>query len=292
MQGKIIKGIGGFYYIHTGDAGVYECRAKGIFRKDGKKPLVGDDVEISILDEEKKLGNVDGILPRKNELIRPAAANVDQALVVFAVASPRPNLNLLDRFLINMQQQKVPVKICFNKADLAKETDLADLAKVYERCGCRVLFASVLEKEGLEEIRRELEGRTTVVAGPSGVGKSSLTNYLQPGACMEVGEVSRKIDRGKHTTRHTELIWIGKDTYFLDTPGFSSLYLQNLEREELKEYFPEFLDYEAECRFQGCMHISEPDCAVKAALEQGKISRSRYDNYLLLAEELKNKKRY
>lgn len=292
MQGKIIKGIGGFYYIHTEDAGVYECRAKGIFRKDGKKPLVGDDVEISVLDEEKKLGNVDEILPRKNELIRPAVANVDQALVVFAVASPRPNLNLLDRFLINMQQQEVPVKICFNKADLAGESELAELAKVYERCGCQVMFASVLENEGLEEIRQELIGRTTVVAGPSGVGKSSLTNYLQPGAGMEVGEVSRKIDRGKHTTRHTELIWIQKDTYFLDTPGFSSLYLQKLEREDLRRYFPEFLDYEEKCRFQGCMHISEPDCAVKEALAEGKISRSRYDNYLLLAEELKNKKRY
>ena len=292
MQGKIVKGIGGFYYVHVETVGVYECRAKGIFRKDHRKPLVGDNVEISVLDKEKKLGNVDELLPRKNELIRPAVANVDQALVVFAASSPKPNLNLLDRFLISMQQKSVPVQICFNKADLVNGEELSRLAKIYENCGCGVLFASVLERSGLEELKKLLEGKTTVVAGPSGVGKSSLTNYLQPKAAMEVGEVSQKIDRGKHTIRHTDLIWIWRDTYFLDTPGFSSLYLQNLLREELKDYFPEFEPYENDCRFQGCMHISEPDCAVKKALADGKIHSSRYDNYLLLAEELKNVRRY
>ena len=231
MQGKIVKGIGGFYYVHVETVGVYECRAKGIFRKDHRKPLVGDNVEISVLDKEKKLGNVDELLPRKNELIRPAVANVDQALVVFAASSPKPNLNLLDRFLISMQQKSVPVQICFNKADLVNGEELSRLAKIYENCGCGVLFASVLERSGLEELKKLLEGKTTVVAGPSGVGKSSLTNYLQPKAAMEVGKVSQKIDRGKHTTRHTELIWIWRDTYFLDTPGFSSLYLQNLLRD-------------------------------------------------------------
>ena len=292
MQGKIVKGIGGFYYVHVEEAGVYECRAKGIFRKDHRKPLVGDDVKISVLDEEKKLGNVDALLPRKNELVRPAAANVDQALVVFAAASPKPNLNLLDRFLISMRQQSVPVQICFNKADLVNREELTRLEKIYENSGCHLMLTSVLEQSGLEEIKELLDGKTTVVAGPSGVGKSSLTNYLQPKAAMEVGEVSRKIDRGKHTTRHTQLIWIWKDTYFLDTPGFSSLYLQNLLREELKDYFPEFEPYQNDCRFQGCMHISEPDCAVKKALADGKIHSSRYDNYLLLAEELKNVRRY
>ena len=292
MQGKIVKGIGGFYYVHVEEAGVYECRAKGIFRKDHRKPLVGDDVKISVLDEEKKLGNVDALLPRKNELVRPAAANVDQALVVFAAASPKPNLNLLDRFLISMRQQSVPVQICFNKADLVNREELTRLEKIYENSGCHLMLTSVLEQSGLEEIKELLDGKTTVVAGPSGVGKSSLTNYLQPKAAMEVGEVSRKIDRGKHTTRHTQLIWVWKDTYFLDTPGFSSLYLQNLLREELKDYFPEFEPYQNDCRFQGCMHISEPDCAVKKALADGKIHSSRYDNYLLLAEELKNVRRY
>ena len=292
MQGKITKGIGGFYYVHAEDGTVYECRAKGIFRKEGKKPLVGDNVEISVLDQEEQVGNVDRLLPRKNQLIRPAVANVDQALVIFAAASPKPNLNLLDRFLISMSQQDVPVIICFNKQDLVPGRELEKLARVYRNCGCRVLFASVLQAQGLEEIRKLLKGTTTVVAGPSGVGKSSLTNRLQPGADMEVGEVSRKIDRGRHTTRHTELIWIEEETYFLDTPGFSSLYLENLDWEELGRFFPEFEPYAGGCRFQGCMHMSEPDCRVKEALENGEISRSRYENYCLLVQELKNKKRY
>lgn len=298
MQGKIIKGIGGFYYVHAQDGNVYECRAKGIFRKEKIKPLVGDDVEISVLDKEKFTGNVDTLLPRRNALIRPAAANVDQALVVFAVASPAPNLNLLDRFLISMEQQNIPVIVCFNKTDLTDEKQIEELAAIYRNCGCTVCFLSVAKQEGIAEIRKLLEGKTTIVAGPSGVGKSSLTNELQPDIKMEVGEVSQKIDRGKHTTRHTELIVLPKltaeaaDSYFLDTPGFSSLYLQGIEYEELRDYFQEFTEYEPYCRFQGCMHISEPDCAVKEALQEGKIHPSRYENYLLLAEELKNKKKY
>ena len=278
--------------MHTGENGVYECRAKGIFRKDGTKPLVGDDVDISILDAGKKVGNVDVILPRKNQLIRPAVANVDQALVVFALSSPKPNLNLLDRFLVTMRQQGIPVQICFNKADLVQEEEIRRMEGIYRSSGCCVMSISVQDGKGLEEVREILTGKTTVVAGPSGVGKSSLTNYLQPDASMEVGEVSRKIDRGRHTTRHTQLIWIQEETFFLDTPGFSSLYLQDMEKEELKNYYPEFADYEERCRFQGCVHDAEPDCAVKEALAQGVISRSRYDNYLLLLEELRNRKRY
>ncbi len=292
MQGKIIKGVGGFYYVHAQDDSIYECRAKGIFRKDKIKPLVGDNVEISVLDKEKKAGNVDAILPRRNVLIRPAAANVDQALVVFAVASPKPNLNLLDRFLISMEQQDIPVVICFNKTDLTNQEELLRLQKIYDRCGSRVRFVSVEQQAGIDELQEILEGKTTIVAGPSGVGKSSLTNVLQSEVQMEVGEVSRKIDRGKHTTRHTELIVLRHGTYFLDTPGFSSLYLQGIEYNELKDYFPEFVPYEPYCRFQGCMHLSEPDCAVKEALAKEEISQSRYDNYVLLAAELKDRKKY
>lgn len=293
MQGKIIKGIGGFYYVHAQDDVIYECRAKGIFRKEKIKPLVGDNVEISpVQDAEKPAGNVDQILPRNNVLIRPAVANVDQALVIFAAASPKPNLNLLDRFLISMGQQQIPVVICFNKTDLLDEAEVQELAKIYENCKSRVCLLSVAQQEGIAELKELLKGKTTVVAGPSGVGKSSLTNVLQPHTQMEVGEVSRKIERGRHTTRHTELICLEKDTYFLDTPGFSSLYLQGIEYEELWKYFPEFIEYEPYCRFQGCMHLSEPDCAVKEALAEGKISRSRYENYIQMCGELKNAKKY
>ncbi len=292
MQGKIIKGIGGFYYVHAEDGALYECRAKGIFRKEKQKPLVGDNVEISVIDAKEQTGNVDLLLPRKNALIRPAAANVDQALVVFAAAAPKPNLNLLDRFLIMMRRQDIPVVICFNKTDLTETQEQERLAEIYRDCGSEVHFLCVARGEGIEEIQRLLEGKTTVAAGPSGVGKSSLTNALQSSVQMEVGEISRKIDRGKHTTRHTELIVLRKDTYFLDTPGFSSLYLPGFEPEELRDCFCEFTPYAADCRFQGCMHISEPDCAVKKALEEGKIARQRYENYVLLAKELGERKRY
>ena len=245
-------------------------------------------MEISpVQDEEKPAGNVDAILPRKNVLIRPAVANVDQALVVFAAASPKPNLNLLDRFLISMEQQRIPVVICFNKTDLISAEEEILLRNTYAH-SYPVQMISAANGEGIEDIQRLLDGKTTVVAGPSGVGKSSLTNVLQPHVQMEVGDISRKIERGRHPTRHTELICLREHTYFLDTPGFSSLYLTGIAQEDLWQYFPEFVPYEPYCRFQGCMHISEPDCAVKEALAEGKIPASRYENYVMLAEELKN----
>lgn len=292
MQGKIIKGIAGFYYVHIAESGIYECKAKGIFRKDKVKPLVGDNVEIDILNEDEKTGNIRTILARKNALIRPAVANVDQALVLFAVTKPAPNLNLLDRFLISMGCQRVHTTICFNKSDIASDEEAQRLRTIYEKCGCKVIFTSVREKTGTEAVRKLLEGKTTVVAGPSGVGKSSMINLMYPDADMTVGEISSKIDRGKHTTRHSELFSLGENTYLLDTPGFSSLYLTELEKENLKEYFAEFREYEPYCRFQGCMHINEPDCGVKQALTEGKISPVRYENYKEMYEELKQKRRY
>lgn len=292
MKGKIIRGISGFYYVHTGESGIYTCKAKGIFRKLQIKPLVGDDVELSVLDEETKEGNVDRILQRKNTLIRPAVANIDQALVIFAMQKPKPNFNLLDRFLVMMGQQDLPVIICFNKTDMVSAQEEEEIRRIYEPGGFRVVFTSTVSGNGIDTLKDQLRGRTTTVAGPSGVGKSSLVNLLQPQIRMETGEISAKIARGKHTTRHSELIRIEKDTYIMDTPGFSSLGLFDLEKEELRYYYPEFAPYEGMCRFQGCVHVHEPDCAVKTALAAGEINRIRYENYCLLYEELKEQRRY
>ena len=292
MQGKIIKGIAGFYYVNVVESGVYECKAKGVFRKEKIKPLVGDNVRIEILDEENKTGNIVEIFPRKNELIRPAVANIDQALVVFAVTKPTPHFNLLDRFLVMMERKEIPVVLCFNKKDIATSPEIAELEAIYEKCGYPIVFTSALEQENIEEIRRLLLKKTTAIAGPSGVGKSSLINLLQNQVQMETGTISRKIERGKHTTRHSELIAVDADSYIMDTPGFSSLYVNDFEKEELKYYFREFASYEGQCRFQGCDHVHEPGCAVKEALEEGKIHPIRYKNYLEMYTELKAKKRY
>ena len=291
MQGKIIKGIAGFYYVDVVESGIYECKAKGIFRKEKRKPLVGDNVEIEVLNEEEKTGNLVQILPRKNQLVRPAVANVDQALVTFAVRQPDPNYGLLDRFLIAMEQQDVPVIICFNKKDLIQSEEREQLCKIYSGCGCRILLTSAEQEEGIEEIREILDGKTTVVAGPSGVGKSSLTNLLQEEISMETGEISKKLKRGKHTTRHSQLMCVGHQTYLMDTPGFSSLFVEGIEIEDLRMYFPEFREYEGCCRFQGCTHVHEPDCVVKEAVNAGRICRERYDSYVQIYEELKEKEK-
>ncbi|RDU24318.1 ribosome small subunit-dependent GTPase A [Anaerosacchariphilus polymeriproducens] len=292
MQGKIVKGIAGFYYVHVLGYGIYECKAKGIFRKENIKPLVGDNVEIDVIDSDEKKGNINKILPRLNELIRPAVSNIDQALIIFAVAKPRPHFNLLDRFLIMMQKQKVPTIICFNKTDLADDEEINSIQKIYKDCGYQVLLTSAALQKGMEELRMILKDKTTAVAGPSGVGKSSIINILQSNIEMETAEISTKIERGKHTTRHTQLIHIDGKTYIMDTPGFSSLLVEDFQKEELKDYFPELNEYEGLCRFQGCSHTHEPGCKVKEALEQGKISKLRYDNYIELYNELKDKRRY
>ncbi len=290
MQGKIVKGIAGFYYVHVVESGVYECKAKGIFRKEKLKPLVGDDVEIERLSEDE--GNITKILPRKNELIRPAVANIDQALVVFAAAKPDPHFNLLDRFLVMMERKEIPVILCFNKEDIVSAEELQKLKSIYSGCGCSLVFASAREATNIQQINDLLKGKTTAIAGPSGVGKSSLINLLQPEAKMETGSISKKIERGKHTTRHSELFPLDENSYIMDTPGFSSLYVNDFEKEELKYYFPEFEPYEGSCKFNGCDHIHEPGCAVKAAVEQGRIHPVRYENYTEMYEELKNKRRY
>lgn len=292
MTGKIIKGIAGFYYVHDRVSKVYECKAKGIFRNRKLKPLVGDDVEFTVLDEKEQTGNIVDILERKNQLIRPAVANIDQAMIVFAVTDPEPNLNLLDRFLIAMEMQNVPVVICFNKKDLGTEEKISALRAVYEAAGYPVYLTDAKSGEGLSEIKALLRGKTTALAGPSGVGKSSLTNEIQPEAGMETGTISEKIKRGRHTTRHSELFFVEQDTFVMDTPGFSSIYVEELKPEELSFYFPEFEPFVPECRFLGCVHVGERECGVKTAVKEGKIAKSRYENYRLIYEELKNKRRY
>lgn len=292
MQGKIIKGIAGFYYVHCAHSKIYECKAKGIFRYKNVKPLVGDNVEIDIISEEESVGNIVEILERKNSLIRPEVANIDQALIVFAVKSPSPNLNLLDRFLVMMEVQNVPCIIAFSKSDLAEEDDIRKLCDIYGGAGYCCLSISTLEDINIDKIEELLLNKTTALAGPSGVGKSTLLNRLIPDANMETGSISRKIERGKHTTRHSEIFHAGGNTYICDTPGFSSMYIYNFEKEDLKHYFPEFEKYFGTCRFSGCIHINEPGCSVKEALEQGDISKSRYENYVLMYNELKNTKKY
>lgn len=288
MQGKIIKGIGGFYYVDVAEQGLYECKAKGSFRNQKVKPLPGDNVTIDVLDEEKKLGNITEIAERINELIRPAVANVDQALIEFAAAQPNPNLNLLDRFLLIMSRQQVKTIMCFNKIDIAEASMLDRLRLTYEKSGVPLVFVSTYTGEGMDQVRKLVEGKTTVFAGPSGVGKSSLLNELLPEANVKTGEISEKIKRGKHTTRHSELMKMQEDTYLIDTPGFSTLYLNSFEKDELKLYFAEFQPYEGHCRFLGCSHTHEPDCQVKHAVETGAISNIRYRNYVEFYEELKN----
>jgi ribosome biogenesis GTPase len=298
LQGKIIKGIAGFYYVSTPN-GLYECRAKGIFRKENKKPLVGDDVEVDILNEESKEGNVTKLLPRKSKIIRPAAANVDQVLAVLAVKDPYPSFQLLDRLLILCRQQHLPCIICLNKQDLDDAAACQEFVQTYEKCGSPILVTSTNVTPSLDMLCSLLAGKTTAIAGPSGVGKSSLINCLQSGIVMETGLISDKIKRGKHTTRHTQLIPIpdimdnqGNHTYILDTPGFSSLDILPTPKEDLSSFYPEFTLYEPNCRFQGCSHITEPDCAVRAAVSDGQITKRRYDNYKLLYEECKNRSQY
>ncbi len=288
-QGVIVKGIGGFYYIDT-EQGLYECRARGIFRKEGIRPTVGDHVVISVLDEANKTGSLDEILPRRNELIRPRVANVDQAVIVFAAKSPNPNQDLLDRFLLLAEEQELEITIVLNKTDRDKKKQYLHLAEVYRQVGYPVICASAEKKEGMEELRQALEGKISVFAGPSGVGKSSLINAAFPGLSLHTGEISEKIQRGRHTTRHAELIHVGDFGYIVDSPGFTSLFLHHIPSEQLQYYFREFAPFVHECYYTGCMHINEPECAVKA--EVGKtILQERYQRYVTLYQELEEAER-
>ena len=291
INGKIIKGIGGFYYVDT-ENGLYECRARGIFRKNKITPLVGDRVSISVVDEENKKGVVEEIEKRDTELVRPPIANVDKALIVFAIKNPAPNLSLLDRFIVLAEKENLEIVIVFTKVDLDADGGLLEeLKSIYEVSGYKVIPVSNKLKLNIDKIKEELKENTVVFAGPSGVGKSSLLNEVDKNFELKTGEVSDKIKRGKHTTRHAELLKLECGGMVADTPGFSSLTLDDIDESELKEYFIEFDKYD-DCRFGSrCIHENEPSCAVKEAVENGEISKKRYESYIQLLNEIRSGKR-
>ena len=280
-QGRILRSISGFYDVQTPE-GLVTCRARGILRKEGNSPLTGDMVEITV---EKGKGMVEAILPRKNHFIRPAVANID-ALVVFAAnVNPVTEPYLIDRVAAIAGDQEVPVYLCVNKCDL---DPAQDLVRIYRHAGFPVICTSAETGEGVEELRALLTGKLTAFTGNSGVGKSSILNRLAPELKLETGEVSEKLGRGRHTTRHVELYCLGEDTYVADTPGFSSYDTDQMElilKENLQYAFPDFGSFIGKCRFDDCSHRKEPDCAVRAAVESGEIEPSRYDSYLKLYEK-------
>lgn len=291
IEGIIIKGIGGFYYVDT-DQGLYECRARGIFRKEKIAPLVGDNVKIGIVDEENKKGVVEEINERETELIRPPIANVNKAIIVFAIKNPSPNLSLLDRFIVLAEKEGLEIVIVLTKVDLSTKEEVDKIKNIYELSGYKVIPVSNKENLNIDKISAELENNIVVFAGPSGVGKSSLLNHIDPNFSLQTGEVSDKIKRGKHTTRHAELLKLQCGGMVADTPGFSSLTLDDIEESELKEYFIEFDEFSYDCKFGGrCMHENEPNCGIKDAVDENKVSKERYDSYIQLLNEMRQGKR-
>ncbi|MGM7701123.1 ribosome small subunit-dependent GTPase A [Pseudalkalibacillus sp. Hm43] len=286
-KGTIIKALSGYYYVKS-EGEVYQCRGRGNFRKRKLTPLVGDDVEFE--SSNKTDGYVLEILERKNELIRPPIANVDQALLIFSAQEPAFNTLLLDRFLVHIEANDILPVICLSKLDLLDQPEeLKDDLNVYREIGYEVIETSSTEEIGLEDVRTVFEDKVTVVAGQSGVGKSTLLNALNPELNLETNQISNHLGRGKHTTRHVELIPFGEGLV-ADTPGFSSLDFVDMEPEDLTIYFPEMRDRRPDCKFRGCTHTSEPKCAVKAALADGEIAQFRYEHYEKFLQEINEQK--
>ena len=291
-KGIIIKGIGGFYYVQKANSEIIECKARGIFRKDNTIPMVGDHVLINEIDVGQ--GIIEEILPRISQLTRPPVSNIDQAIIVFSLRNPHPNFQLLDRFLIQGEKQKLSLIICINKIDIVSDLDSEkeEIEKVYKNTGYPIIFTSVKENIGVKYLIRYLNNHTTVFAGPSGVGKSSLLNKINTDYNLKTGLISSKINRGKHTTRHVELLPYKNNGYVVDTPGFSSLNMENVKEQELMYFFPEFRNYIGQCKFNSCSHIHEPDCAIINALYAGEISKNRYKNYNYFMKEINNNRKY
>ncbi len=285
-QGVIVKGIAGFYYVKIETGEVIECKARGKFRKSKLTPLVGDKVSINMIDELH--GSIEEIHERKSLLIRPNVANVDQAVVVFALKNPDLNYTFLNKVLMAIEHYEIDSLICLNKADL-DEGEFENAKAIYEKIGYEVLKINALTGEGLSELKERLKGKISVFAGPSGVGKSTISNSVQENVVMETGGLSKKISRGKHTTRHAQLIEISKDTYIVDTPGFSSIDLSFIKPSDLQYVFKEFKL--GNCKFTSCMHNKEIGCAVKEDVENGVIPRERYEAYINILQELETNKR-
>jgi len=287
-NGKIIKGIGGFYYVETTD-GIVECKARGKFRNNDISPIVGDDVEISVDDTGK--GYLLNISQRTNSFIRPPIANIDKLLIVSSVSNPSPDPLFIDKMLVIAQASGVQPALCFNKSDL--NADVTPLVKTYKDAGYNVFVTSTKDDTGIEDIKKYMSDSVMAVCGFSGVGKSSLLNKLTESGALLVGDISKKLSRGKHTTRHVELIKISSGTYLADTPGFSSLSLCNsVGSDTLIQFFPEMVPYTAKCKFADCSHTSQKFCGVYEALVSGEISQSRYDNYVFLYNSLKDNKEW
>ena len=287
MEGKIIKGIGGFYYIKTKE-GVIECKARGKFRHNDMKPIVGDEVRITVAGGK---GVIEEIHKRSNELSRPTVSNVTLAFVVFAIKSPDLNFDLLNRFLVLCEVNDIEAIVCLNKIDLVSKEEAILLKEKINSIGYEVLFINAKDSMGIEELKERIDGNVTVLCGPSGAGKSTLINSLIEVNHMETGVVSTKIGRGKHTTRHSELIDVANG-YIVDTPGFSTLEVNFVEKDQLKYAFPEFEELNDLCRFRGCLHYKEPDCAIKNAVEKNEINKYRYEFYIRTLEEIMSGRKY
>lgn len=296
-EGLIVKALSGFYYVKPDGAGneaILQCRGRGIMKNRGESPLVGDRVLFT--PTENGEGTVDQILPRETELIRPPIANVRLAVLVFSVREPELNLQLLDKFLVHIEHAGLETLICLTKEDLLQdkasvESVTTRVATLYEKIGYEVFVTSSLTGAGTADIKNRLAGEISVFSGQSGVGKSSLLNAMLPGLSLETNAISMRLGRGKHTTRHVELIELVNGGYVADTPGFSQLDFLELGVEELSPCFREFVPYANQCKFRGCSHLHEPGCQVLVALGEGHIAKSRYDNYVLFFEEMKQKKR-